>query len=126
MPSAKSVSGHDTRPGSRQPRLRPSATAWNGSPRLPQRRSSASFSSSNTATGASGATSGTQARAATTSPSHVHGFVTELVLAIFGPTGSGKSDVAQALVERMPAEVVSADSMQVYRGLPILTNQSPG
>jgi tRNA dimethylallyltransferase len=52
--------------------------------------------------------------------------VTELVLAIFGPTGSGKSDVALALTERIPAELVSADSMQVYDGLPILTNQSPG
>ncbi|HMI99204.1 MAG TPA: tRNA (adenosine(37)-N6)-dimethylallyltransferase MiaA [Gaiellaceae bacterium] len=52
--------------------------------------------------------------------------MTELVLAIFGPTGSGKSGVAQALAERIPAEIVSADSMQVYRGLPILTNQSPG
>ena len=51
--------------------------------------------------------------------------MTELVLAVFGPTGSGKSGVAQALTERMPAEVVSADSMQVYRGLPVLTNQSP-
>jgi tRNA dimethylallyltransferase len=51
--------------------------------------------------------------------------VTDLVLAIFGPTGSGKSAVAEALAERIPAEVVSADSMQVYRGLPILTNQSP-
>jgi tRNA dimethylallyltransferase len=47
------------------------------------------------------------------------------VLAIFGPTGSGKSAVAEALVERIPAEIVSADSMQVYRGLPVLTNQSP-
>jgi tRNA dimethylallyltransferase len=52
--------------------------------------------------------------------------VTELVLGIFGPTGSGKSAIAQALVERIPAEIVSADSMQVYRGLPILTAQSPG
>jgi len=52
--------------------------------------------------------------------------VTELVLAIFGPTGSGKSDVAQALTGKIPADVVSADSMQVYRGLPILTAQSPG
>jgi tRNA dimethylallyltransferase len=47
------------------------------------------------------------------------------VLAIFGPTGSGKSAVAEALAERIPAEIVSADSMQLYRGLPILTNQSP-
>jgi tRNA dimethylallyltransferase len=47
------------------------------------------------------------------------------VLAIFGPTGSGKSAVAEAVAERIPAELVSADAMQVYRGLPILTNQAP-
>jgi tRNA dimethylallyltransferase len=45
------------------------------------------------------------------------------VLAIFGPTASGKTSVAEAIAERIPAELVSADSMQVYRGLPILTNQ---
>ena len=47
------------------------------------------------------------------------------VLAIFGPTASGKTAVARVLAERIPADVVSADSMQVYRGLPILTNQGP-
>jgi tRNA dimethylallyltransferase len=47
-----------------------------------------------------------------------------LVLAIFGPTASGKTDVAEAVAGRIPAELVSADSMQLYRGLPILTNQS--
>ena len=46
-----------------------------------------------------------------------------LVLALFGPTASGKTAVAEAITELAPAEVVSADSMQVYRGLPILTNQ---
>ena len=51
--------------------------------------------------------------------------MTETVLAIFGPTASGKTAVAQALADRIPAELVSADSMQVYRGLPILTNQAP-
>jgi tRNA dimethylallyltransferase len=45
------------------------------------------------------------------------------VLAIFGPTASGKSAVAEAVADRIPAEIVSADSMQVYRGLPVLTNQ---
>ena len=48
------------------------------------------------------------------------------VLAIFGPTASGKTAVAEAIAERIPAELVSADSMQVYRGLPILTNQDAG
>ena len=45
------------------------------------------------------------------------------VIAIFGPTASGKTSVAEAIAERIPAELISADSMQVYRGLPILTNQ---
>jgi tRNA dimethylallyltransferase len=48
------------------------------------------------------------------------------VLAIFGPTASGKSAVAEAIAKRFQAELVSADSMQVYRGLPVLTNQSGG
>ena len=46
------------------------------------------------------------------------------VLAIFGPTASGKTAVAEEVARRTPAELVSADAMQVYRGLPILTNQS--
>jgi tRNA dimethylallyltransferase len=46
------------------------------------------------------------------------------VIAIFGPTASGKSDVAEALADRIPARLISADAMQVYRGVPILTNQS--
>ena len=45
------------------------------------------------------------------------------VLAIFGPTAAGKTAVAEELADRIPADLVSADSMQVYRGLPILTNQ---
>ena len=48
------------------------------------------------------------------------------VIGIFGPTGSGKTSVAEAIAERIPADLVSADSMQVYRGLPILTNQDAG
>jgi tRNA dimethylallyltransferase len=51
--------------------------------------------------------------------------VAELVIGLFGPTASGKSDVAAALTHLIPAEVVSADAMQVYDGLPILTNRSP-
>src|SRR5206468_7494657 len=47
-----------------------------------------------------------------------------MVIAIFGPTASGKSAVAEEIARRIPADLVSADSMQVYRGLPLLTNQS--
>jgi tRNA dimethylallyltransferase len=46
------------------------------------------------------------------------------VIAIFGPTASGKSAVAEAIADRTPARLISADAMQVYRGVPILTNQS--
>jgi len=47
------------------------------------------------------------------------------VLAIFGPTASGKSAVAEAIARRIPADLIAADSAQLYRDLPILTNQSP-
>jgi tRNA dimethylallyltransferase len=46
------------------------------------------------------------------------------VIAIFGPTASGKTDVAEAIADRTPVRLISADAMQVYRGLEILTNQS--
>ncbi len=45
------------------------------------------------------------------------------VIAIFGPTASGKTAVAEHVADRIGGEVVSADSMQVYRGVPILTAQ---
>jgi len=43
------------------------------------------------------------------------------LLAIFGPTASGKSALAGELRERLGATVISADSGALYRGLPILT-----
>jgi tRNA dimethylallyltransferase len=45
------------------------------------------------------------------------------VVAVFGPTASGKSEVAEIVADRVGTEVVSADALQVYHGLPILTNQ---
>ena len=41
--------------------------------------------------------------------------------ALLGPTASGKSQMALALAERVPLEIVSMDSAQVYRGLDIGT-----
>ncbi|MHB1444568.1 MAG: tRNA (adenosine(37)-N6)-dimethylallyltransferase MiaA [Acidimicrobiales bacterium] len=38
-----------------------------------------------------------------------------------GPTASGKSALAQELAERFDADIVSVDSMQVYRGMDIGT-----
>lgn len=43
------------------------------------------------------------------------------LVAILGPTASGKSAVALALAQRLGGEIVSCDSMQVYRGLDIGT-----
>ncbi|MGN6798459.1 MAG: tRNA (adenosine(37)-N6)-dimethylallyltransferase [Gaiellaceae bacterium] len=43
------------------------------------------------------------------------------VLALFGPTASGKTAVAGILRTRLGAEVISADSAALYDGLPVLT-----
>ena len=42
---------------------------------------------------------------------------------VVGPTASGKSDLAQALACALDGEVVSADSMQIYRGMDIGTGK---
>jgi tRNA dimethylallyltransferase len=43
------------------------------------------------------------------------------ILIICGPTASGKSDLALRLAHTLDAEIVNADSMQIYRGLDIGT-----
>jgi tRNA dimethylallyltransferase len=43
------------------------------------------------------------------------------MLGLVGPTASGKSDVALVLAERLEAEIVSVDSMLVYRGMDVGT-----
>lgn len=45
------------------------------------------------------------------------------VLAIVGPTASGKSALAVSLAKRLNGEIISADSRQVYRGLDIATGK---
>ncbi len=47
------------------------------------------------------------------------------VVCIVGPTASGKTDVAQLVAQELDGEVVSADSMQVYRGMDIGTGKLP-
>ncbi|MBS9531999.1 tRNA (adenosine(37)-N6)-dimethylallyltransferase MiaA [Mycobacterium sp. M1] len=42
-------------------------------------------------------------------------------IAVVGPTGTGKSDLALALAERLGGEIVNADAMQFYRGMDIGT-----
>jgi len=43
------------------------------------------------------------------------------VLAVVGPTATGKSELGVTLAERLGGEVVNADSMQLYRGMDIGT-----
>ena len=43
------------------------------------------------------------------------------VIAVVGPTGSGKSDLAVTLALELDGEVINADSMQFYRGMDIGT-----
>ena len=43
------------------------------------------------------------------------------LIVVAGPTGTGKSDLALALAERVDGEVVNADAMQLYRGMDIGT-----
>lgn len=43
------------------------------------------------------------------------------LIALVGPTGSGKSTLALALAEHLGTEIISADSMQFYRGMEIGT-----
>ncbi len=46
-------------------------------------------------------------------------------LAIVGPTGTGKSQLALDVAERLGGEIVNADAMQFYRGMDIGTAKLP-
>ena len=41
------------------------------------------------------------------------------MLIITGPTGVGKTDTSIKLAKRLNGEIISADSVQVYRGLDV-------
>jgi tRNA dimethylallyltransferase len=47
--------------------------------------------------------------------------VPQTIFAIVGPTASGKTDVALGVAERIGAEIVSCDSMQLYRDFDVGT-----
>ena len=49
-----------------------------------------------------------------------------LVIGIQGPTGVGKTEVGVALARLLGTRIISCDSMQVYAGFPVLTNQPRG
>lgn len=46
-----------------------------------------------------------------------------MVVGLLGPTGVGKTAVGVALAGLLGTRVISCDSMQLYRGFPMLTNQ---
>ena len=46
------------------------------------------------------------------------------LVAVLGPTASGKSALGLALAERLGGEIISCDSMQVYRGMDIGTGKA--
>ena len=48
------------------------------------------------------------------------------LLVIGGPTATGKTEVAVAIAARVGGEIVSADSMQIYRDLDVGTAKPPG
>ncbi len=43
------------------------------------------------------------------------------LLAVVGPTASGKTALALGLAQRLDGEIISADSMQIYKGMDIAT-----
>ena len=49
----------------------------------------------------------------------------DLVVAVVGPTATGKSDLAIAIALRLGGEVVGADASQLYRGMDIGTAKVP-
>ena len=45
------------------------------------------------------------------------------LVAIYGPTHTGKTDLAKDLYSRFPSELISVDSVQIYKGLDIGSNK---
>lgn len=46
------------------------------------------------------------------------------MLAVVGPTATGKTALGVALAEAFEGEVISADSMQIYKGLDVVRRRS--
>ncbi len=47
------------------------------------------------------------------------------IIFITGATATGKSEVAVRLAKKIDAEIISCDSMQVYKGMDIITSKPP-
>ena len=47
------------------------------------------------------------------------------MISVVGATGTGKSELAIELASKFNGEIINGDAMQMYQGLPIITNQVP-
>ena len=48
-----------------------------------------------------------------------------MIVAVVGPTASGKTDLSLDLAERLDGEIVNTDAMQIYRGMDVGTAKLP-
>lgn len=48
-----------------------------------------------------------------------------VMVGVMGPTGTGKSEIAERLADYLDAVLINADAFQVYQGLDIGTNKPP-
>src|SRR5947208_1574390 len=109
------------RRGSPRPERKRNASGSSGSPRLRPSRCWACSWNWSVATAASRATFARAGSARASSSSCASACVADTVIAIYGPTASGKTAVAEAVTRDIPAEVVSADAAALFRGLEVLT-----
>jgi tRNA dimethylallyltransferase len=47
------------------------------------------------------------------------------IIFLVGPTAIGKTNIALILAKKINAEIISCDSMQVYKGMDIITSKAP-
>ncbi|MDP2938125.1 MAG: tRNA (adenosine(37)-N6)-dimethylallyltransferase MiaA [Candidatus Omnitrophota bacterium] len=47
------------------------------------------------------------------------------IIFLVGPTAIGKTEIAVAIAKKINAEIISCDSMQVYKGMDIITSKPP-
>jgi len=47
------------------------------------------------------------------------------IIFLVGPTASAKTDIAISLARKASAEIISCDSMQIYKGMGLLTSKPP-
>ena len=114
--------GPPSRPARRWRRKR--WTGWSPTSRPPRRPTSAPTagpSSAGCRCTTSGASSSAPGERGRTLQAMTRGKPPLLVIA--GPTGVGKTAAVVALARRLPIEVISADSRQVYRGMDVATGK---